>query len=132
MRKITRRISAKVVTSYRCDVCKEKYDNPGFAKACEARKLEKKRFHLGQLVRAVMQRTCYGSIASGAKRYVAKGEVVKIHGPMLPDYDYEVRWLGAKRTDWHVFRYEIMFTCPHCHETKTSLYYGPELRAVKK
>lgn len=123
---------AKEVVRYQCEVCKTFHKTPAQAKKCEARLVEKKTFHVGQLVRSVWQRECTNRPNYVKRHYYAQGEVVKIRRPQLPDEDYEKLWLGGEkaRLNSHVRQYEIKFTCPRCKKEKSALYYAPELQAV--
>lgn len=111
---------------YQCSVCQARYGSKKTAARCEARALEKKTFYVGSKVTNKEPRTC--SMRGGPYRF--KGVVVKIRGPVAADYEYETKWLGGKRVDSHVFQYEVKFTCPHCKEKRTEMYYGPELNKL--
>ena len=118
----------------RCSVCKTKYKSKSEPKAvekalqCKNRSLEEKIFKKGDLVTNVELRTC--SITGG--KYYFKGKVVRVLGPMLPDYEYEVKWLGgvSSRVNGHVFQYEVSFMCPHCKEARKEFYYAPLLKPI--
>src|SRR3989344_4816404 len=112
MKKITRRVPAHTVHSFQCEVCKTKYRTEKQAQECESRTKEMKIFWVG---------------------YMAIGKIVKIEGPVLPDYEYECKWLGGdpKRLNSHVYEYWLSFKCPHCGEKRKHPYYGPELRSKR-
>ncbi len=126
MKKLTKKIPARRVIRYQCEVCKVKYRTEKQAINCEKRKLEPRQFSLLQTVWFVEPRQCGNSL------YKAKCQVVKIIGPMLPDEDYENRHLGGNpaRKNSHVFQYEVEFVCPFCSEKKRARYFTPELRAT--
>ncbi len=124
MKKIV--VETKRTVQYQCEVCKTLYKTPAQAKKCEARPVEKKKFRVGQLVRALEVRVCHNR-----GEYFAIGKVIKIRRPELPDYEYECKWLGGEKTrlNSHVRLYEIEFICPRCGKIKDAIYYAPELIA---
>lgn len=127
MKKIVKKIPARIVISYQCEVCGTKYRTITAAQNCEARTLEKKEFKAGDLVYPVGKRHC-------KVYYRPKGKIVKILGPTLPVYEYEVNWLGGKseRLKSHILQYEVRYTCP-CHNRKmTHLYFAPEIKRTEK
>lgn len=115
---------------YRCSGCKTKYANKKEALLCEKRILEKKVFNVGSRVKNIETRVCQKK----QKRYFFSGIVTRIVGPELPDYEYEVKWLGGKeeRLNAHVFVYQVKFRCPKCKETKCCRYYAPELKFISR
>lgn len=121
-----KRVVTKTV-SYECGICKKRYKNSSEAKKCETRIVEKKKFRIGNKVQNLEPRTC----GMNHKPYRFNGKVIKIYGPIVSDYEYEVKWLGGKRINWHVFQYEVKFICPHCKEERSELYYAPELKTVR-
>lgn len=121
-----KRIVKKTV-SYECNICKTTYKNPVEAKKCETRIIEEKKFEIGDSVKNIEPRSC----GIYHKPYHFQGKIVKIHGPIASDYEYEVKWLGGKRVHWHVFQYEVKFNCPHCNEKRNEFYYTPELKTAK-
>ncbi len=130
MKKIVKNIPAKVSISYQCKTCKTKYRTVTAAKKCEARILEKREFKVGDAVYPIQKRHC--QVVSQA--YRPKGKIIKIFGPMLPDYEYETKWLGGKteRLNGHIFQYEVKHICP-CHNEKyTCLYFTPEIKRTEK
>lgn len=121
----------KVLISWECGVCKEKYPSARAASECEKRKLEKKYFYVGKRVRCLARRFCQTT----GKGYYLVGKVTAIKGPKPSDFDYEVRCIGRglkERLNAHVFSYIVDFTCPHCKEKQQHLYYTPELFPVSK
>ena len=122
-----KRIVKKVV-SYQCSICKTEYPAIREAKKCEGRFAERKIFRAGDKVKNIEPRACN----KNHKQYCFKGTVIKIHGPKPADYEYEAKWLGGKRTNWHVFHYEVKFTCPMCKEERSELYYAPELLRLRE
>lgn len=123
MKKIVKEIPTRTSVSYQCEICKKKYRSEKKAKECEERILEKKIFQIGDEVFNFEPRECY----IGAKPYRVKMTIVKILGPKLPDYEYEVKWLGSKRLDMHIFEYEVQYICPRCGCKKDARYYAPEI-----
>ncbi len=128
---------SKVIRYYeaRCFVCKTKYQSKSKSRAvekalkCQKRPLEKQIFKKGDFVTNIEQRTC--SITG--RGYHFKGKIARILGPMLADYDYEVRWLGGipSRVNGHVFQYEVSFICPLCREKRREFYYAPILKPAR-
>lgn len=112
-----------------CEICNTKYENPKKAGECEKRKIEKKEFKLGDWVRAKEDRMC---MCRGNTEYICIGRIVKIIGPLPPDFEYETKWLGGKpeRLNNHVWQYEIGYRCPVCEEYKRARYYAPEIKKV--
>lgn len=128
MKKIVKQIPAKTVVHYQCEVCGNKYNNADKAKECEQRVAEEKKFSVGQEVRALEPRGCF---RIEKPLYRVQGKVVDISDPLCPDFEYEVKWLGGRRINWHVFQYTVEYACPHCQEVRSEIYYAPELEAVK-
>ena len=127
MKTFRRKIPARTVVRYQCEICEANYRTPAQAERCEARIVEAEKFIPGQLVRAVWQPEC-----SRGGPYCSKGKVVKSIGPQLPEEDYARRCLGGKtaRLNSHVFQYEILFICPHCKQNQSALYYASELKTA--
>ncbi len=123
MKKIVKQIPARISTTYRCEVCKTKYGTAKKAKECENRILEAQRFRVGDRVFNLEARCCN----IGSKYFRVKMTVVKILGPMLPDYEYMVKWLGSYGLNGHIFQYEVEYTCPNCRKKHGHLYYTPEI-----
>jgi hypothetical protein len=123
-----RKIVKKVVL-YRCSVCSTDYTNKRDAEKCELRTLEKKTLSIGDRVTNIEPRSCS---MGHYKPYVFKGRIVKIVGPMASDYEYEVKWLGGKRINSHVFHFQVKFKCPHCKETREERYFAPELKKLSR
>ncbi len=113
---------------YICPVCKVKYFNKKEAVLCEKRILEKKKFLVGDRVSNIEPRYCQ----TEDKDYVFSGKIVRILGPQPSDFDYEMRWLGSKRLNYHVFEYEVVFRCPHCKDKIVAHYYAPELKPTDR
>ncbi len=115
-------------TGYRCIICKTVYNRRLKAKRCELKGIEKKLFKKDDSVCNKEQRVC----GITEKPYRFRGKIVKIIGPMPPDYEYETKWLGGKaeRLNNHVYEYEVKFSCPHCGQKKRSRYYAPELERL--
>ena len=130
MKKIVRRVPAHTVRSFQCEVCGTKYRSAKQAIECESRTKEKKAFRVGDRVLAIEARFCN---KNSSFSYMAIGKIVKIEGPVLPDQEYERKWLGgdSKRLNSHVYKYWLSFKCPHCNEKRKHPYYGPELRSKK-
>jgi len=123
MKKIVKKIPARVSIAYQCEVCGTKYRNEKKAKECEERILEAQRFRAGDRVFNLEPRCCY----IGSKYFRVKMTVVKILGPMLPDYEYMVKWLGSYGLNNHIFQYEVEYTCLTCGKKHSHLYYTPEI-----
>ena len=130
MKKIVTRVPAHTVRLFQCEVCETKYHSAKQAEKCEERLKEKKAFRVGDRALAIEARFC-GKNSSFS--YMAIGKIVRIEGPVLPDYEYERKWLGGdlKRMSSHVYKYWLSFKCPHCKEKRLHPYYGPELRSKK-
>ncbi len=123
MKKIVKKIPARVSITYQCKVCKTKYRTAERAEKCEERTLEFQRFRAGDKVFNLEPRCCY----IGSKYFRVKMTIVKILGPMLPDYEYMVKWLGSYGLDSHIFQYEVEYTCPTCRKKHGHLYYAKEI-----
>ena len=129
MKTIRRRIPARTNVSYQCWVCGTKYRSKKSAQKCEARTLEIREFSEGYWVRAKEKRHC----GLTGKSYICEGIIVDVLGPMLPDEEYENKWLGGKteRLNGHVYQYEVQFICPCCNKLKRAFYYGPGLQSLE-
>ncbi len=127
MRTITRKIPARTSIIYQCGKCKSRYKSKEKALKCEARPAEPKLFRLGDLVKWREQYHCdrYN------KNYFPKGRVVRVLGPMLPDEEYNIKWLQNRLSGKHVFQYEVKWPCPYCGKPSGSLFYSPELKKLK-
>lgn len=123
MKKIVRR-----TVLWQCGVCKTAYDSKKAAQECESREIEERIFKKGNLVRNIEPRECGKTHAE----YQFRGRVIRVIGPQPPDYEYEVKWLGGRGINLHVFQYEVKFRCPSCQKIKTAFYYTPELIRVRK
>jgi len=123
MKKITRRIPKRTVSNYQCEKCKIKYQSPKRALKCEAMPVEKKSFNVGDLVSWRELNTC----SAYDKNYRLTGRVKKIIGPILPNEEYNLKWLRGRLTGLHVFRYEVYWKCPYCKKSNSGLFYGVEL-----
>ncbi len=132
MKKIVKEIPAMTSVSYQCEVCKTKYRSEKQAKECEERILEEKLFKVGDKIIIIPARTCdqVGSTWAFGKPFWPKATVVKVLGPMLPDYEYEVKWLGSRGLDNHVYQYEVKYNCL-CGDKRGDLLYTPEMRQFK-
>jgi len=117
----------RTVVRYRCVVCKTDYHKAREARECEAKPCEKKVFGLGDRVSNKNPRTC-----DFDKEYTFQGRIIEIRGPLPPDEEYEIKWLGGKRLDRHVFAYIVEYRCPICKTIKTAMYYAPELILLSK
>lgn len=117
----------KKIILYQCSICKTKYSKASEAKKCETRILEEKKFKIGDLVENIEPRICCGM---DDRPYKFKGKIVKIIGPLPPDEEYEIKWLGgdSKRLNSHVWQYEVEYICPRCKEKKSHRYYTPEIK----
>ena len=130
MKKITRRVPAHTNRSFQCEICKTKYRTAKQALECEARIKEKKVFKIGDVVRGY---ECHVCSHEGADRnFLPEGKIVKILGPMVPDYEYEVKWLDGRpeRINGHVYLYEVIYKCL-CGKPRGCQYRNPEIFLVK-
>ncbi len=125
MKKIVKQIPARVSTTYQCEVCKTKYRTAEKAKECEARVLEEKIFKVGDAIIIIPARVC-DSGRFNQKSFWPKATVGKILGPMHPDYKYEVKWLGSRGLNSHVYQYEVKYNCL-CGRKRGDLVYAPEM-----
>lgn len=125
MKVITRQIPARVSTVYKCKKCKigGRYKSKVKALKCETLPIEPKLFRVGDKVTWREKRTCQ----SYNKNYSLRGKVTKISGPMLPDEEYNLKWLGAELSNKHVFEYLVKWQCRYCKEKMDGLFYGMEL-----
>lgn len=114
------------VVSYQCGTCKTKYSSKRAAQRCERRELEEKHFKVGDRVKALEVRTC----ALG-RNYTARGVITEVVGPCPSDEEYELKWLGGKRLNYHVWEYTLAVRCPHCKRTQKVRYYAPELKRTR-
>jgi len=119
----------KVVTSYHCNICNTKYTTPKKAAQCDARGREAPVASIGDRVRINEKRGC---AYDWNKKYVAEGVITKISGPLPPDYEYEVKWLGgsSQRLNSHVLEYLVTYTCPHCQQVREHPVYAPEFTVL--
>lgn len=115
---------------YQCSVCKTKYRKLSDARECEAKTLEEKKFKIGDQVTNIEPRLCS---RKNMRLYKFKGEIIKLIGPLCPDFEYEVKWLGgdSKRLDSHIWQYEVKYICPLCGRQKTTVYFTPELKKIE-
>lgn len=123
MKKITRTIPERTTTSYQCEKCKTKYGSLKRALKCEAMPVEKKSFEVDDQVSWREQNTC----SAYGKNYRLKGKIKKIIGPILPDEEYNLKWLQGRLAGLHVFQYEVYWKCKYCHQPNSGLFYGIEL-----
>ena len=123
MRKITRTIPERTISRYQCENCKIKYYSPKRALKCEAMPVEKKYFRVGDTVSWREMNTC----SAYNKNYRLKGKIKRIIGPILPDEEYNLKWLQSRLTKLHAFEYEVHWKCPYCDMSCSGLFYGIEL-----
>lgn len=130
MKTTIRRIPAHTARSYQCEVCGTKYRTAEQAKKCEARIKENKTFKKRDVVRGYERHVC--SHKSGDEKFLPEGRVIKIFGPMIPDYEYEVKWLDGRfeRINGHIYLYEVAYECL-CGKQRSYLYRTPEIFLVK-
>lgn len=130
MKVTRRRIPARTVISYQCETCGTKYRTAEQALKCEARIKEKQVFKRGDFFRAYERHVC--NHKGRDKEFLPGGMVIKVLGPMLPDYEYEVKWLGSRpeRLNGHVYQYEVEYQCS-CGRPRFTLYWTPEIFLVK-
>ncbi len=128
MKKIVKEIPARTSVTFQCEICKTKYRSEKKAEECEERVLEEKLFKVGDKVIIIPARVCdkVGSKSSFGKSFWPKATVVKILGPTLPDYEYEVKWLGSRGLNSHVYQYEVEYSCL-CGRKRGDLVYTPEI-----
>ena len=112
MKKLVRK-----TTLYICEVCKTEYTKKKDALKCEAKLLERKVFHAGDIVRNKNKRTC----SKKMKKYILKGKVVRVLGPIS---------ISDNRN--HIFQYEIKYICPACNQEKQALYNASELKLIPR
>ena len=125
MKKIVKEIPARTSITYQCKDCKTKYRSEKKAKECEERVLEEKLFKVGDKIIIIPARVCNDGEFNW-KSFWPKAKVVKILGPMLPDYEYEVKWLGSRGLNSHVYQYEVEYNCL-CGKKRGDLVYTPEM-----
>ncbi len=127
MKKIVKKIPARTSVTYQCETCKTKYRTAEKAKECENRILEEKIFKIGDEIIIIPARACSNGRFNW-KSFWPKATVVKILGPMLPDYEYEVKWLDSRGLNSHVYQYEVEYACFCRREDKRGdLLYAPEM-----
>ncbi len=126
MKKIVKKIPARVSTTYQCEICKTKYRSEKKAKECEERILEKRIFKVGDTAYSLVKRECVAS----RRPYRPKGKIIKIEGPMISDNEYGI--YNEKSGRFHIFKYEVEFVCPRCNKKHNSLYCVPELRKTEE
>ncbi len=130
MKTIVRRVPAHTIRSFQCEVCRAKYRTAKQALKCKARIKEKQVFKVGDFVKGYEPHVC--SHKGRDRNFLTEGMVIKILGPMCPDYEYEVKWLGGKteRLNGHVYLYEVEYLCL-CGKSRKYLYRAPEILFVK-
>ncbi len=130
MKIIKKKVPAHTTFSYQCEVCGTKYRTEEQALKCEARTKEKKTFKRGDAVRGYECHVC--SHGKRDKNFLPEGKVVKTMGPMLPDYEYETKWLNSRseRINGHIYLYEVAYPCL-CGKPRRHLYRTPEIMLVK-
>ena len=126
MRTITRKIPARVSVKYQCKKCRSSYGSKERALKCEAQPIESKLFSIGDHVKWREQHHC----GYCEKNHFPKGKVVRIFGPMLPDEEYNNKWLQGELFGKHAFQYEVEWLCPYCKDPKSNLFYSPELQKI--
>jgi len=132
MKKIITVVPRRVIHSYQCETCGTKYSKKEQAQKCEARIKEKKFFKKGDLVKGSAEYHACNHTGTDLS-FLPKGKVIRVIGPILPDYEYEVKWLGAKaeRLNGHIYLYEVEFPCKCRRVTRYYLFRSPELKLVK-
>ena len=130
MKKIVRRVAAHTVRSFQCEICGHGYPTKSQALKCEARVKERRKFRKGDLVKGHELYVC----VDGKKKnkFLPEGRITIVIGPTLPEYEYEVKWLGARpeRLNGHIYLYEVTFECL-CGRTRSNVFRTPELVLVK-
>ena len=109
---------------YTCGICHTDHSSKAAAQKCESMPIEERGYKIGDRVRNIEPRTCNKK----DKPYHFTDKVVKIIGPIPFDFEYEVKWLGGRGLNQHVFQYEVSFSCPQCGEKRRERYYAPELQ----
>lgn len=127
MRTIREVMPRRVRFTYVCKRCKARYRNKKRALECDSLPVEEKVFRVGDLVKWREQYHC----DRRNKNYFPQGRVVCILGPMLPDEEYNIKWLQSRLSGKHVFQYEVKWPCPYCGKPSGSLFYSPELKKLK-
>lgn len=133
MKVIVRRVPARTVRSYQCEVCGTKHAHESQAKNCEARSNNDIRFYklrVGDTVEIKLPHFCdHGKLS---KSFTPSGCIIKRIGPVVSDADYERRWgEDPDRVHGHVFQYEVTFKCC-CGKGRSGLFYNPELSLIKR
>lgn len=130
MKQIVRRVLAHTTRSFQCEVCGTKYSTKKQALKCENRTKENKIFKKGDVVRGLEYYLCdHGKKES---KFLPEGRVAVVIGPTLPEYEYEIKWLGGKaeRINGHIYLYDVTFKCL-CGKVRSDLFRTPELVMVK-
>lgn len=120
MRKIKR-----TKTSYRCAVCKTEHERKSDAFACEAGGVEERKFRVGDMVRAVEARRCVQG-----HRYVCRGRVVKVIGPVPYSAEEHGKGFGLWSSTGHIYMYEIATGCAKCGSKTRVRYPASALRRL--
>ncbi len=131
MKQLVRRVPAHTVRSFQCEVCGAKYSTKNQALTCEARIKEEQVFKEGDLVSGYEPHVC--NHGKEDRSFLTVGKVTKVIGPTLPDYEYEVKWLGDRpeRLNGHVYLYEVSYECL-CGKIREHLYRAPEILLLKR
>lgn len=115
----------RVVTTWRCLVCKTDYGSRSRAESCARMRVEPRLFKKGDRVTwnepAVCQDTGRG------REFRIKATVVKVTAPAAPDEEYNLKWLAGRLTSIHVRQYEVSFKCL-CGKKRSMLLYAPEMK----
>lgn len=127
MKVITRKIPARVSKIYQCQKCKNKYKSKARALKCEAQSIEQKLFRVGDAVTWREKRTCHNG-----KIYSLRGRIESVRGPVVPDEEYNIKWLQGALSGQHIFEYIVSWRCPHCSDELDNSFYGMELIKLKK
>jgi hypothetical protein len=121
------KIPAHISTSYECEKCGRKYPSESRARKCESQPLEARKFKRKDLVSWREIKNC-----STGRKYFIKGTVWDIVGPVLPDEEYNIKWLKGRLSGKHVYEYIVEWNCPFCMRNHEDRFYGPELIKVTK
>jgi len=124
MRKIVEK-----TTYWLCSVCGAKHRKKSDAQKCESMPVEEQKFKVGDRVTNSKEpRIC--SSTSGDSEYRFRGRISIVLGPLPPDEEYWIKWLGGFPKA-HVFYYGVKYECPKCERKKDAVYFGPELEKVE-
>lgn len=124
MKRITRK-----TTRYQCDRCKTTYKTRAEALKCDETPVEDKAFAIGDNVVCDQKRRCSTFFVHN-RYYSIAGKITGIQGPILPDEEYNNKWLGGVLAKKHVYLYETSWICPRCRQECHGIFYGIELKKV--